>query len=220
MDGGRIRTIRVLAVLLGPGRWARSPLVRLLLPKSRPSPENAVLLSLLLPCALATSGHPHEMSVLGFDPVDRKVFASSFAETPVVYYLPVDGPRDWILVESWPRGPREWETTYERIEELKKRLEPLPEHSLVGLVLTESVQAIVPCPGVKEEGCLARQEHVTATLDGRSGAWTQISQGRSGALKAWELPTGDLLMLYSHIGQLYEGGYQTHRAEVLRASAP
>jgi len=61
---------------------------------------------------------------------------------------------------------------------------------------------------------------VTAAIDGRTATWTQLSLGASGALWAWDLPTGDVLLLYSHMGELYEGGYQTHRGEILRHGSP
>lgn len=173
-----------------------------------------MLALLLCAAATATVGYPSDVRVLGYDPVDRKVYTSSYGEWVQVSYVQLDRPDHWVQVQSWYQGP-DWESRLEgRLAALEARLEPLPELDLTGLVIQETVTDVVPCLSFLDP-CTARQVDVRVSLGDHDASWTQLSWGASGVTAAWLLPTGDPLILYSHIGRLYETGYQDQRAVVL-----
>lgn len=166
--------------------------------------------------ALATEGTPSELELLGYDPGERKVFVLVQEEFPEVSYVQLDQPAEWVLVDVWSQGAG-WEARFPAwLAALRARLVPLEPVSWDSLQLTEAVTAQVPCPDVDPElGCVAQQVSLQASLDGRAARWTHTSGSRARVIAAYALPTGDRLIVYTHLGKLYEGGYTTQHAIVL-----
>lgn len=166
----------------------------------------------------ATSGSSISVTVLGYEPVDNKVYVLlEGGEFPDLQYVNLDQPSDWVRVESWMQG-QDWEQAFPaRLEGLKARLTPLETRALTGLVIQESITAELPCPNVDAEyHCLAQQTQVSIEDgSGHRAQWTHLSQGDSGVVRAWTLPNQDLLVLYRHQGLFYEGGYSVERPVVL-----
>lgn len=170
---------------------------------------------LLTAPALATIGTPSQVRVLGYDPVDRKVYVSSEHEWTQISYVQLDQPDRWVQVQSWYQGP-DWEDRLpSRLAALQARLEPLPTLERTGLVIQETITATVPCPTALDLPCTALAMDVQVTLGAHAASWSQLSWGQSGVTQAWLLPTGDPLIVYSHIGRLYETGYQDERVVIL-----
>ncbi|MED5372056.1 MAG: hypothetical protein VX899_13645 [Myxococcota bacterium] len=174
-----------------------------------------MFLTLLMSTAHATVGADIELRVLGYEPVDQKVYLlESGGERERLLFRSPESP-DWVWAQSW--SGLDDAVFYERLVSLQARLEPLAEADLSGLAVTEIHTAQVPCPQVPEGwGCQAWSMQVHLSLGSRQTQWTQVSKGRSGVVGGWSLPTGELLVMYRHLGLMYEGGYFVDRAALLK----
>ena len=184
----------------------------------------AVLACLLLVAdmARASEGGPSSVELLGWDPVDRKIYAAVHYDDPEAWQHPVIA--HWLLDAEDPErlvrdhsfeeatwghpGP---DTMTERIDALRGRLEPLTPVDPVGLELRERMLAIERCTGLTDPGLLAPCREILVELhwQGQVRELRLTTWGMSDVVGAWEVPeTGHRVVLYTHLGHTWEIGYQ------------
>jgi hypothetical protein len=183
----------------------------------------AVLLCLLLVAdvARASMGGPSAVEVLGWDPVERKLFvvfhsddAEHWARPQLAYYLlDDDDPFRPIMDHRFDEDPgadRPPYPTLDRIEELRARLEPLSPVDPVGLELRERLLSVSGCSGLPDPIHLAPCRRVEVRIHwlGQVRELELDTWGMSDVVGAWEVPTGHRLVLYTHLGNTHEQGYQ------------
>ncbi len=183
----------------------------------------AIMLSLLLTTDLAwgSVGGPSSLEVLGWDPVDRRVYVLEWLEDdsgdlPLLGYYLVDSddPDRVIPVRGWARG-EEWHARqvrfWARLDELRARLEPLEPVEPVGLELSERLLGVGPCPGLAHPELQAscRDLEVQLRWRGQERELRLLSWGSSDLVGAWAVPGGEHhLVVYTHLGHTYGQGYQ------------
>lgn len=184
----------------------------------------AILLCLLLitDVARASVGGPSAVEVLGWDPVERKLFVvehfddSESEDNPVLSYYLLDGDDPALAVpdrafEEATSGDPGPDRTQDRIEALRARLVPLEPLEPVGLELRERLLALDACAGIPDPGFLPPCREVLVQLHwrGQVRELQLTTWGMSDVVGAWEVPdTGHRLVLYSHLGHTWEAGYQ------------
>ena len=166
-------------------------------------------LLLIVDVARASVGGPSTVELLGWDPVERKVFVAVHYDDPEAWAHPDLGY--WLLDAADPSqlimdhdfheaGPSSsgLEHSVERIEALRARLEPLTPVELVGLELRERQLSIDPCHGLPDPGLLAPCREVQVQLHwlGQVRELRLTTWGMSDLVGAWEVPgTGHRVVL-------------------------
>ncbi len=184
----------------------------------------AILTCLLLvtDVARASEGGPSSVELLGFDPVDRQIFAAIHYDDPDAWGHPAlgywaldsDDPGLLVLDHSFDDGAQAAagiEGTTARMDALRDRLEPLVPVDLVGLELRERQLAVDRCHGAVDPGLLAPCREVLVQLHwlGQVQELQLTTWGMSDLVGAWEVAeTGHRVVLYTHLGHTWELGYQ------------
>ncbi len=191
-----------------------------------------LLLCLMPKQAQATVGGPSHIEVLGWDPVDRKLFVlewfhDSSGRLPALgYYLLDEADPRLVQVRSWYRDEEhdvQQTRFWERLEDLRARLQRLEPQEPLGLELRERLESVGPCPGIGELGLSApcRLLEVELRWQGQQRSLRLHSWGQSDIVSSWSLPqTGHRLVLYSHLGHTHEIGYQQELPLLFAPSSP
>lgn len=166
------------------------------------------------------------MEILGWDPVARKVFVAVHYEDDAqqdrpwlgYHLLDAEDPEHWVpdldfheatLGESGP------DRVHDRLDELRRRLEPLTPVEPVGLEIRERLLAVDGCLGVPDAAMMApcRDVQVQLHWQGQVRELRLTTWGQSDVVGAWEVPeTGHRIVLYTHLGHTWEFGYQQELA--------
>jgi hypothetical protein len=191
-----------------------------------------VCLLLIADVARASVGGPSSVELLGWDPVDRKIYVAVHFDDPEAWEHPlvgfwlVDGDDPGTLVmdhafeEAAMAAPGP-DATLVRVDELRQRLEPLTPVDPVGLELRERLLAVDRCDGPVDPGLLAPCREVMVQLHwlGQVRELRLTTWGMSDLVGAWEVPeTGHRVVLYSHLGHTFEIGYQQELAVLFEPS--
>jgi hypothetical protein len=116
-----------------------------------------ILLTVVAAPALASHGGPEIVEVLGFDPVDRKIFFTTLYQDetdlwPDVHYFDLKSARPWIPVrvdmrkglDSPTSGAGDWQDPEytelsNRLMRLRQRLRPIPHAKTLDLTMRTEV---------------------------------------------------------------------------------
>ena len=183
-----------------------------------------IALLALLPLAHATSGVPLEIQVLGWEPVDQKVYLLEHGygepgSPPQLSYLDRDGPDPDALIQVRSCYRLDENTLYDRLEQLEARLVPLEPLALTGLQSTERVTSVGPCADASPLDD-RRCQQVDVALDwyGLRAELQIETWGQGHVHGAWAIPgTEEPLVVYRHVGVTWESGYTRDHAVVLTA---
>ncbi len=196
----------------------------------------AILACLLLiaDVARASTGGPSTVDLLGFDPVERRIYVAVHFDDPeawqhpTVAYWSIDAAdpdqlipdHDFEEVSMGEIGP---DRTMDRIDALRDRLEPLTPVEPVGLELRERVMGLDRCQAAVDPALLApcRQVQVELHWLGQVRELLLTTWGMSDVVGAWEAPgTGHRVVLYTHLGHTWEIGYQQELAVLFEPASP
>jgi len=190
-----------------------------------------ILLFLLPPSeGWPTTGGPTSIEVLGYDPVDRKVFfmavdGSEAGTVPIVHYfsLASNSPTRVVQVRSWYEkiGPNDHEAFEEQLERLRLRLSALKPLEQSAVSTKAEIQYIDQFQ--VEEGLrpVARYKvhfnlsygSLRAELDA-----TAYCSDRAELIGAFQVPEEPyVLAVLSYIGNPVEFCYETETAVLLSA---
>lgn len=170
------------------------------------------ILLLLASSAHATVGGETEVTVLGHEPVDNKVYMlraqhDSSDRVPSLIFYDLD--------EAWPtlHTAKAWsgtdrESHAKRLKLLKKRLRHLPKASAGSWTLTALKRGTEPCPTYTQyQACDVLDVTITVgarALSQRFYSWPGAREVKA----AYVLPGGAHLFVFAHRGVTYEGGYR------------
>jgi hypothetical protein len=166
------------------------------------------------------------VDVLGYDAAQQRIYAAVHFDDPDAWDRPLlgywdldsDDPslllhdRDFEEQGLASSGP---DDSYDRLEALRDRLEPLTPVETVGLELRERTLGVDRCAGPRDPGLLApcRQVQVELHWLDQVRRLELTTWGMSDLVGAWEVPsTGHRVVLYSHLGHTHEIGYQQELA--------
>ncbi|MCB9546927.1 MAG: hypothetical protein H6706_13890 [Myxococcales bacterium] len=214
-------------------------------------PHHLALILLLVPLAArATVGGDERLELLGYEPVDGKVYflrigGGEAVELPRLHFLALrsDAPHAPHRVDSWYRGdPAAAEAAFPgRLAALQARLTPLPARDLEGARLATAHGDLRVCADAP------RQPRTAAEARAQVAAWQRGEpdlpvcrlltldvtwQGFAGStgVEAWGAPAlvgvhplpdpRFALAFVRYVGQHFESGYTVDLPVLLRREAP
>lgn len=164
--------------------------------------------------AWATTGGESLIEVLGFEPTDNKVYLLRHEDDAMggppqlmFYDLGSDAPEKLVGVRSWYE-PEKIDQFEQKLAALRGRLQPLVEAVPEGLTVCQRVTNADACPvdfPMWGRRCLTLE--LTVNVGAASASATVESWGQGRVVEAFAVPGGAHLVLFRHIGNTYEMGY-------------
>jgi len=191
----------------------------------------AVVLGLFAGAAHATVGGKETVELLGYEPVDGKVYwlehsGGESGDLPWLLYLDLKSDRPDVRhkVKSWYRGDDADDTFWDRLEELKKRLQTMPTLPLGEFVIEVHARKVGDWYECEDCGDLPVPHYqasvtVKRRVDGMRGA-VEVEAYHSHkvrVLAAHQAQSGHVVVLLSYTGIPIEGGYEEQRVLLLRS---
>ena len=191
---------------------------------------SAILVLVLVAPALATTGGPSVVEMLGYQPVDGKVYwlehsGGKSGDLPWLFYIDLKSDRKGVAhkVKSWYRGDLPEDTFWDRLHDLKQRLKPMKELPLGEFVIEVHARKVGDWYECEDCGDPAVPHYKTSVSVTRrangAGASTTIEAYHSHKVRlltVHQAPTGEAIAIISYTGIPVEGGYEEQRVLFLR----
>ena len=190
-----------------------------------------VLLVLLASPALATTGGKETVELLGYEPVDGKVYwlehsGGESGDLPWLFYLDLKSARPSVAhkVKSWYRGDDADDKFWDRLEGLKKRLQTMPTLPLGEFVIEVHARKVgdwYECEDCGDPPVPHYKASVTVTR--RSDGAYAVADVETYHDHKIRLPgvfrtsSGAMVAILSFTGIPVEGGYEEQRVLLLRS---
>jgi hypothetical protein len=177
--------------------------------------------------ASATTGGPQTVEILGYEPVDEKVFMlrhfhDEGGALPQLEYMFVEGPHagQVIQVRSWYRGPDSMDATKlnERLAALRARLKALPKLRALPTLAAKHLRDItIPATFPGDAPWIVGEMRVNASTPSHEGSKKIVlARGPLEIVDRRELP-GAALVTIRYRGIFFETGYTTETTLLLAA---